>query len=354
MTDIKELGYFGDSGVLVYNTAFLDVSKFTNFQIIAFNNSDYQYTLNWSSDGINTDVMQVENGTGGTAVTAAHVVKAKYLRITYTATSTPTNWRNQTLFRKAPEGLATLKNAGAGAELYKLQERAVRSVKSSDATISVTQDSNEIDVTASFNSITLSSATGATGSTYSIVAGQTGPNLTTKALTAGDGITLTDSTTNVTISSSGGTSSYAILAYSSSDTEFSSIMDQTLKGTDGWLAFNMSKNLTFTGVSDFVQSGDTYGLTYNGSTKSFFLDWQIASRAHTNYGPKFRLLINGGVQAEMNFIRASYEYSNRIPQIVTLNNGDVITQEISIYAPSFPSSNNTISLYSYTLILRSV
>ena len=88
MTDIKELGYFGDSGVLVHNTAYIDVSKFTNFQIIAFNNSDYQYTLNWSSDGINTDVMQVENGTGGSALTASHVVKAKYLRITYTATST--------------------------------------------------------------------------------------------------------------------------------------------------------------------------------------------------------------------------------------------------------------------------
>ena len=47
MTDVKELGLFGNSGVLAYDTPFIDVSRFASFGIMAFNNSDFQYNLNW-------------------------------------------------------------------------------------------------------------------------------------------------------------------------------------------------------------------------------------------------------------------------------------------------------------------
>ena len=157
MIEIKELNLFGNSGVLAYDTPFIDVSKFNYFSLFIVNNSNFSYLLQWSADGINTDYNDSTGTSAGNTLTKTKRVRAKYLRITYTAASTPTNWRAQLLFHDASEGLHNLQNSGAtGAEIYKLDEREIRSIVSSDSSITVTQNTDDIDIT------TLSH-TGATG-----------------------------------------------------------------------------------------------------------------------------------------------------------------------------------------------
>lgn len=131
-----------------YTTPVQDVSSFRSLRGLYFSNAGTLITLNWSSDqGKNTDYQDTITQTAGVASSVSYAIKAKYLSITFTPALTPSNVRYQTLFFLTSSSLTDLENAGTGSKLYKPAEHKIRSVKSSNSSITVTELANEIDLT---------------------------------------------------------------------------------------------------------------------------------------------------------------------------------------------------------------
>lgn len=191
-----------------YTTPVQDVSSFRSLRGLYFSNAGTLITLNWSSDqGKNTDYQDTITQTAGVASSVSYAIKAKYLSITFTPALTPSNVRYQTLFFFEALGLVDLGNAGTGAEIYKVAEHKIRSVKSSDSSITVAELLNEIDLTVP--AVTLTSA----GGTETLVNDGTGPTLAVKGISAGSNITLSSTATALTISATGGGSTVYFKAY---------------------------------------------------------------------------------------------------------------------------------------------
>lgn len=210
MIEIRELEVQGNVGAS-YNTSMVDVSSFHFIRLTAFCNDAHTSRLYWSIDGINSDLYEAIAGGAGSGVTGVFSVKARYLYINYT-TAAGNNWRTQCLFGDASSGLAALENVGSGAELYINSEHKVRTVTSSDGSITITQNALEIDVINATPPVTTTLASA--GGTESLVTDGVGPSLEIKGLTAGSNITLTPgagdvsiSTPTVTLTSAGGTQS---------------------------------------------------------------------------------------------------------------------------------------------------
>lgn len=250
-----------------FDTGFMDVSNWAYFRIShTCKDATHSYTAYWSTNG--KDIQETISGAtklANTFGTDVLTVQARYLRIILTLGTAPHDAQLQAFFFDSL-GAGSLKNLGAGAKIYSLSASGVRSFVSSDASLTVTENVNEIDVTVSpaavvksldhtvppfansysicrdatpvtgdviLNWLTDDNATDGgivwtAGSNYltgkatlsgvtlgsaggtSLVVGGTGPSLSVKGLTAGTGISLTPGANDITIASTVGGSNWTV------------------------------------------------------------------------------------------------------------------------------------------------
>jgi len=195
-----------------YSTPYVDVSKFKSFNTVLFNNNasltvTYRFSINSSNDmdkridisvPTTTSIYLQELGTQN--------ILAKYLCVQLAGT--PSQTANfQLVFYEAPTGLQNdLSNIGAGSQVLKEPDE-MRTLISSNASVNITQGTNEIDFTvAGGQNVTLSNA--GLAPSESLVNDGIGPSLATKGLLAGPGINLISDSNQVEIINTYGTSPY--------------------------------------------------------------------------------------------------------------------------------------------------
>jgi hypothetical protein len=128
-------------------TAFADVTPNADVTVMAFCNNAATLTLRWSMDGLNADFTEATTIAAGTAVSVFKPVRSKFVALTIAAGSGDTI-RYQTIFHAAPPGVSALTNLGSGAELFVPASSGIRSLQSSDASITVTQNAADVDLVA--------------------------------------------------------------------------------------------------------------------------------------------------------------------------------------------------------------
>lgn len=146
MTESKKLSFFGNvpaSGD--YFTPLVDLSSFQSIRSTLFCGSNATVNLRWSMDGINTDLTSVETVTAGNTITFSYSVLSKFVQIEVTGATPAAVLRFQTyLNMRSPSSLT---NLGTGAEIYESSSNGVRSIESSDTSVTVTQNTDTIDLT---------------------------------------------------------------------------------------------------------------------------------------------------------------------------------------------------------------
>ena len=183
------------------------VSDWTNFESSAyFTFTTYcdaavDTTLEYAVDAgfqiVDTETIPL---VGGTCVQLIRPVKTHFVRYSVINITPPVDLKLQGYFFTSSLGISALTNVGSGAELLK-SATELRSIVSTDGSVVVVQNEDEIDlqVTAA-PATTLTSA----GGVYSLVNDGVGPALANKGLNAGSGITIADSGTVLEISALGG------------------------------------------------------------------------------------------------------------------------------------------------------
>ncbi len=129
----------------------IDCQSFGSFHLMAFSNSNYVITLNWSMDqGVNTDKNQVSDIiTAGDTYELSGKIRARYLTVVYidsTAVGGKTLRLQMSLNCNGP-ALSLLENVGDGSKIYSPEDLAIRTITSSDGSISITENVNTIDIT---------------------------------------------------------------------------------------------------------------------------------------------------------------------------------------------------------------
>lgn len=156
MTEFKKLSYIGTvPGAGTYNTQYVDVSGFQHIRFTIFCASSGIFSFYWSMDGINADFSVAENFSLGLAETHSYPCVAKYVYINVTAVA-GSQLRFQTYLNANSPGIHNLENVGSGAEILKRSESQIRSVTSSDASLTIQQTTDTID-------LIVNGVTGATG-----------------------------------------------------------------------------------------------------------------------------------------------------------------------------------------------
>jgi hypothetical protein len=182
-----------------FDTGFIDVSAYAYFRIShTCSDQNHKYIVYWSTTGITAHetITGAVKGAGSFG-TDILTVQARFGRFVLDLGAPSADAQLQCFFFDEL-GAGSLKNLGAGAKIYSLSASGVRSVTSSDASLTVTESATEIDVTVSpALTTTLSDAGGSIG----LVVDGTGPSLSIAGLTPGFGITLVGSPTDVTIDS---------------------------------------------------------------------------------------------------------------------------------------------------------
>lgn len=194
----NELSFSGTISTNYKYFPFIQTDGLSHIRVNVLTNAQVYINVIWSMDGINTLVTNTYTAINTDGNTNSYSIKARYVKITidnYQFPVTPSLTLQTLLFRE-PASLAQLENTGTGAQLYKETEQKIRTVKSSDSSITITQLTNEIDLIASaaVYPISLSSVGGT-----SLVYNATGPNLSIKGLSNGSFISLVDNTTYLSI-----------------------------------------------------------------------------------------------------------------------------------------------------------
>lgn len=82
----------------VFTSDLIDVSKYSNFHIFAFYNTNAVHTINWYTSPDNYVGLTEVNVTAGTSSAVIKPISAKYMSITYFASVTPFVMRTQHIF----------------------------------------------------------------------------------------------------------------------------------------------------------------------------------------------------------------------------------------------------------------
>ncbi|MHC4621953.1 MAG: hypothetical protein ACYTEQ_29795, partial [Planctomycetota bacterium] len=162
--------------------------------MIAFTANASVMTVQWTSNRTDIDFTDVVNLTAGVGVSVRFPTRSEYVAIRFDGTG-GTVIRYQTGFRAAGASASVIANLGTGAKILKTEVPGLRSLISSDASATITELSEEIDITMTAATVSLASA----GGTETLVADGVGPDLETKGLSAGAGISLLGAVGVVTI-----------------------------------------------------------------------------------------------------------------------------------------------------------
>lgn len=172
-------------------TDLLDVSQFEHFRTMLYSSETCTLTIGWSMDGINIDSTDTVVVTAGNTTTASSPIRSKYIRMVYAPVPAPATIRAQHLFLSAPASLSSLANVGGGVELFKTTDNTIRTVTSTDGSVSLTQNADTINVGVTGGTVTVAGLNSdvqvAGAPSYTIGIGQ-GPERGTDSLyiTGGD------------------------------------------------------------------------------------------------------------------------------------------------------------------------
>jgi hypothetical protein len=190
-----------------YVTEWFNISSSQSLVFTAYCDQDFDMVIDWAVDSqyqiIDTDVKsQLGSDTGEFFIP----VKTRFARFSViNIAASPSILRVQGFFFLNNLGLQNLINIGDFSEIFK-PINEMRTIQSSDGSISVVENSDNIDLTGAGAgpTVTLTSA----GGTESLINDGIGPTLANKGLTAGAGVSLVSSGTAVTISSTAGSGPY--------------------------------------------------------------------------------------------------------------------------------------------------
>jgi hypothetical protein len=247
------------SGTGKYSTPYVDVSEFQNFNMVVWNNNaSLTVTFRFSTNGTNDldkkiDIPQAITAEPELQDIGTFGIKAKYLCIDLAGT--PAQIATfQLVFRDAPVGTQNdLTNIGAGIQVLKEPDE-MRTLKSSDASVLITEGTTEIDFTVAGlgTNVTLSNA-GVDPGTETLVNDGIGPLLAVKGLVGGSGVTLSTNTTDITINSS---SSDVVLS-SAGGTE--GLPVDTIGPTISVKGLNAGSGITLTPSAGYITIASTGG-----------------------------------------------------------------------------------------------
>lgn len=175
-------------------TFFAHAYPASEISILAFTANASVLTVQWSLDRLNVDYEDVVNISAGVGISVRFPTRSEYVALRFVG-SGGTTIRYSTGFRGAGASASVLASVGTGVPVYKAENGTFRSILSSDATISVTELAEEVNLQWDGSLVSLASA----GGTESLVQDGVGPALSVKGLTAGAGVTLTPSANDITI-----------------------------------------------------------------------------------------------------------------------------------------------------------
>lgn len=133
-----------------FDTGFIDVSAYAYFRIShTCADQTHQYIVYWSTTGkvINETITGAVKPAGTSLGTDVLTVQARFARFVLVLGGFPSDNAQLQAFFFDSLGAGSLKNLGVGAKIYSLSASGVRSVTSSDASLTVTESATEIDVT---------------------------------------------------------------------------------------------------------------------------------------------------------------------------------------------------------------
>lgn len=144
----------GTASALTITSSFYQVNDYDHIRTTCFSAAGCTVNLRWSVDGgTNVDLTESITVTAGSTTSSSTAIKAKWLSVSYTVAAQPSALRATNLLFQEPASLGQLANTGSGAQIYKVSEQKVRSVISSDNSLTVTQLTNEIDAKVSSTAI---------------------------------------------------------------------------------------------------------------------------------------------------------------------------------------------------------
>lgn len=132
-----------------YIGSWIDLEGYSSISIACLSNSviSFDISVTWSQNkGIDTDYWDESNGnvSGSTAI-LRYPVKSRYVQVVVTQALAP-QFRIQIIGFTSGLSLHNLKNLGAGVKLYETALSGIRSVISSDNSVTLVQNSDTIDV----------------------------------------------------------------------------------------------------------------------------------------------------------------------------------------------------------------
>ncbi len=153
-SNLSSAAGFSAATMRLDNGSFQLLDDVSHVRFFLYSSRAATLNIQWSTDGINTDLTDSLTCTAGSSSSSALGVKARYLALSVTNNDHPTagSFRIQTLFFESPSSTGfLLENAGAGVQLYKPTDHKVRTLVSNDASVSLTQFTDTINITTGAN-----------------------------------------------------------------------------------------------------------------------------------------------------------------------------------------------------------
>jgi hypothetical protein len=126
---------------------FISTQGMGSLSSLCFANAQLDLKILWSPDGVNTDIIDATTISAGTAQNVNYNIKASYVSIELDLlVHAATTIRLDTFFFEALNQVLTLSNIGAGAQVLKGEDE-LRTLISSDASVTITQNANDINLT---------------------------------------------------------------------------------------------------------------------------------------------------------------------------------------------------------------
>jgi hypothetical protein len=194
MPEIKDV-YFNDPNYnnISYVSEWINVSNAKSLSCSVFCSQNCDIVIDYAFDGDYEIVHSLNNSLlSGNDITINVNVSYRYFRLSVlNIASNPCDLKCQAFFNNSPQGF---QNIGSGSNIYNEASGNLRSIISSDNSITIQQLADEINLQSNGSNISLASAGGT-----SLVSDGVGPALGIKGLSAGSGIILTNNANNIEI-----------------------------------------------------------------------------------------------------------------------------------------------------------